>query len=63
MGIDRFELTQMNEDDQQEPINNPIGSGLEVGLRRPRFRRDAPPWFTLLVFAFIVGVILASFLL
>lgn len=53
----------MNEEDDQKPINNPIGAGLEVGFQRPRFRRDAPRWFTLLVFAVLIGVLVACLLL
>jgi hypothetical protein len=47
----------------EDPINNPIGSGLEIGFHRPSFRHDAPKWFTLLVFGFFLGVILIGLLL
>jgi len=53
----------MRKHDHQDPINNPIGSGLRVGFRRPGFSRDAPRWFTLLVFAFFIGLLLAGILL
>lgn len=42
-----------------EPINNSIVEGLYRGFRRPRFRHDAPRWFTILVFGFFVALILA----
>jgi hypothetical protein len=30
-----------------------------MGFRRPRFHRDAPRWFTLLMFGICVAIILA----
>jgi hypothetical protein len=48
-----------NGQDDQDPINNSHYAGLFMGLHRPRFRRDAPRWFTLLVFAGFLGMIFA----
>jgi hypothetical protein len=50
-------------DKHQDPINNSTPVGLEMGFRRPGFRREAPRWFTLLVFAVCIGLILAGLFL
>jgi len=57
------EVANVNYHDNQEPINNPIGTRLEMGSRRPRIRGRAPRWFTTLVFALFIGIILAFLLL
>jgi hypothetical protein len=51
------------EDDFQVPINNPPRIAIEPGFLRPRFRGDAPRWFTALIFALFLGTILAGFFL
>ncbi len=48
----------MNEEKHQAPINNPVAAGLEAGFRRPSFRRDAPRWFTAVVFGFFFILLL-----
>ena len=52
-----------SERDHQDPINNPYAAGLEAGFHRPRFRRNAPRWFTLLVFASFLGMLIACLFL
>ena len=50
-----------SERDHQDPINSP--NGAEMGFHRLRFRRDAPQWFIRLVFACVLGTLVACLLL
>ncbi|HTR63804.1 MAG TPA: hypothetical protein VMH37_18975 [Candidatus Binataceae bacterium] len=49
-------------DDYEQAINNPPSSAFRVGFHRLAFRRDAPRWFTLVVFASFVGLIFVALL-
>jgi hypothetical protein len=49
--------------EHQDPINTPYVVGLEMGFHRPRILRDAPRWFVLLMFAFVLGTLVACLLL
>ena len=50
-------------DDYQEPVNRSLLAELEIGRYRPRFRRSAPYWVTVAVFASFALIIVASLFL
>jgi hypothetical protein len=51
-----------DEGEYSPPDTTFVSGSVKTGWHRPRFRHDAPLWFTRLVFAAFVAVIVAAVL-
>jgi hypothetical protein len=52
----------MSEHQHPDPMPPGGAEALYTGRRRPKFHRDAPGWFTLLVFGTFIALILIGIL-
>ena len=54
-------MSRDHRDRYQQAINNPPSSAFRVGFHRLAFHKDAPRWFTLLVFGAFIGLLILVF--